>query len=431
MSRLDRAEVLAALTAEDVADALGICARGDQRWRGRWCRSRSCARTHHNSVCFAIARDGMWHCHSCDEGGDLLDLIAASIGVDARAAFPDVLAAAAAIAGVDACPPDPFQDARPARAARPRPPPLAPLAERIDAAARRAAWAWERLYRPEEFSLIRTYLDLRGVDAAAVLARDTVRATPLRLQAPLRAAIDARDPRVTDDLRTLWWTMGSRRGTLSIVVPVRGVDTGAFLDLRARRIEPEPGQPKIIGMVGGVTADAAQPGKPRRLVACYGHPHAIELAHVVVVEGLMDYLTALMVWPHAQILGAVEAGSLSLVAGWAARALAGRGDACQLTIVEQADPRRLNHKTGQLVAGAADAAINEDPNAATKVAVRHLGAGRLAWLFCEGPGDDGVIGTPRAALGGPIKDLNDLVRSGCDPAAMVVRWTDIGDVRPA
>lgn len=418
MSRIDKEAVLAALTAEAVADRLGICARGDQRWRGRWLRTRSCGRTHHNSVCFGLARDGMWHCHSCDEGGDLLGLIAASLGVDVRAAFPDVLALAADIAGLDTAP-NPFEDGPAIRRPppRPAPPPIAPIAERIDAAARRAAWAWDRLYPAEDFSIVRTYLGLRGLDAAAILAREAVRATPLRIPPALRAAIDARDPRVTDDLRTLWWTMGSRRGTLSIVVPVRAVDTGAMLDLRARRIEPEPGQPKIIGMVGGVTADAAQPGKPRRLVACYGHPHAIELAHVVVVEGIMDYLTALQVWPNAQILGAVEAGSLSLVAGWAARALAGRGDHCQLTIVEQADPQRINKATGLPMAGAADAAINEDPNAATKVALRHLGAARVEWLFCA------LEGQPA------VKDLNDLVRAGVDPRAGVQRWVDIGIAR--
>lgn len=427
--RYRKEDVLAALRAEDVADRLGICALGDQRWRARWLRSTSCAKTHHRSLAFAIARDGMWHCHSCDEGGDLLDLIAASLGVNTTAAFGDVLTLAAEIAGLEAPCDNPFEEPRPKLPPRPPPPPIKPLAERIEAARRRAAWTWQRLNPAAQFSLVAAYLRERGLDPDAVLAREDVRATPLRIPPELRQAIERRDDRLAEDLRVLWWTMGVRAGTLSIVVPVRGVDDGAMLDLRARRVQPLDGQPKIVGMVGGVTAEAAQRGKPRRLMACYGHPHAIELSHVVVGEGLMDYLTALQIFPNAQVLCAVEAGSLALVAGHAARALAARGEEdCQLTIVEQADPQRVNAKTGAPMTSAADAAINEDPNAATKVAVRALGAGKLAWLLCEAPGDDGVIGSPCAALGGkPVKDLNDLVRVGRDPRAMIARWTDIGD----
>lgn len=61
MSRLDRATVVEALRVDEVLDRLGICARSDQRWRGRWLRGRRCARTDHNSDAFGINGSGFWH----------------------------------------------------------------------------------------------------------------------------------------------------------------------------------------------------------------------------------------------------------------------------------------------------------------------------------------------------------------------------------
>jgi len=78
-----------------------------------------------------------------------------------------------------------------------------------------------------------------------------------------------------------------------------------------------------------------------------------------------------------------------------------------MIIVEQDDPPGV-HRDGRTRLGAADAAINEDPNAAAKVAARVLGPARVGWLFCGGPG--------------ATKDLNDLVRAGVAPQELV-RWT--------
>jgi hypothetical protein len=275
----------------------------------------------------------------------------------------------------------------------------------------------ERLRTIEECSIIETYLTQRGLNPEAVLSREEVRATPMHFPNSLRDRIENRSDDRLRVANTIWWTMASANAGFGLAVPVRHVDTGKMVDIRVRRVEPRADQPKIIGMVGGVTAEAAQMGKPRRLVGCYGNPHAIEISHVVIVEGLPDYLTAIQVFQNAQVLGAVEAGTLALVTAHAARALAGRGGDVQLTIVEQADSERLNKATGKMVAGAADAAINEDPNAATKVAVRLLGAARVGWLFCESQGDE--------LDGKPVKDLNDLVRIGRDAASMVVRWKDL------
>lgn len=422
MSNVKRDDVVAALRAEDVASHLGI----QGAWRGRWMRSPRCAESDHASDAFALARDGHWHCWSCDKGGDLLMLLALGENLSIKDDFPKVLEIAAGIAGVEV---DPGADMFGIGPTKPPPRPRAelptqlPMEKRIPMAKQAAAWAWERLH--EDPGIPGSYLKARGLDPALVLVRESVRSTPIRLGAELRARIERGDPTVSAGLRTLWWTMGVKRGTLSIVVPVRSVKDGAMVDLRARRLEPLEGQPKIIGMVGGVTSAPAERGKMRQLVGCYGRPHEIDADHVVVVEGALDYLTGLQVWPNAQILGAVEAGTLALVTAHVAAALAALDSTSRLTIVEQADPPRTL-KDGRVVAGAADQSINEDPNAAAKVAVRLLGPGRVGWIYCSYAGDDGAIGSPCAKLDGEAaKDLNDLLIVGADIPAMLTRWIDL------
>ena len=98
MTRLDKEKILAELRAEDVAAHLGIAGVGDQRWRGRWMRSRRCGQADHPSEAFGLARDGHWHCHACDQGGDLIALIAVSEGLDQQRDFQKVLEIAAALA---------------------------------------------------------------------------------------------------------------------------------------------------------------------------------------------------------------------------------------------------------------------------------------------------------------------------------------------
>lgn len=409
---IQRDEVLAALRSSDVADHLGIVPRNDQRWRGRWLRARRCAVADHSSEAFGISDYGRWHCWVCDDGGDLLKLIALSHALDIREEFPRVLALAAAIAGIE----DPNEfgaPVKPAPPVRPAPTELAPLPSRIDLAKSRAAWIWEHL-RSDEDRLAAGYLKQRGIpDPAAVLAREDVRHTPIKISRPADNA--------NRDLRTLWWTMGTRKGTLSIVVPVRSVTDGKFVDLRCRRVEPmDADQPKVLGMVGGITSAPAERGKTRQLIGCYGKPHAVSSAVCVIVEGLMDYLTALWLWPDAWVLGATEAGSLALVAQHAARELkATFPKTGRMIIVEQNDPQRLNKATGLMVAGAADQSINEQPVAASKAAICHLGAPRVGWLFCE---------HTQLLDGKPVKDLNDLVQLGLAPVeilAMTTWWADL------
>jgi len=382
MSRFDRDTVVAELRAEDVAAHLGI--KG--QWRGRWMRTNRCAEADHGSDAFALARDGMWHCHACDTGGDLLSLIARGERMDLSGDFPRVLEVAAAIAGV--APDDDFGPApRPAPKARPAPPPLKPWSERLRLATRRAAWVWDHLYEGE--ILVAPYLRTRGLDPAAVLRREEIRCTPLR--GPRPTAQDS------EDLRRLWATMAH----MAIAIPVRDVTRGAFTDIRVRRMEPSPGQPKIIGMLGGVTVQPETGGWPAQLAGCYGHPEEIDGDSVVLVEGAMDYLTGLQIFQSAQVLGATSAGDMPLLAAHAARKLAARDDESVLIIIEQNDPPR-RARDGRALVGAADVSVNELPNSAAKTALRHLGPHRVKRILCRVDGRD------------DIKDLNDLLCAGVD-----------------
>jgi hypothetical protein len=395
----DRATVLAALRAEDVAAHYQI----NGPWRGRWMRSRRCAAADHGTEAFGLSRDGMFHCYACDTGGDLLKLIALGEKLDIRSDFSAVLDVAADIAGMTAA--DDWDAAPRPKKERAPLPAVEPIEKRIETARKRAAWVWDRMVRSDELkhSPADAYMASRGLKAADVRLRETIRETHLRCT----PAEVVKSP----ELKSLAYNFA----VPGLALPVRSCVDGALVDIRIRRYEPRPDQPKIIGMLGGVTAGPTENGRPRQLVGCYGYPHALDSDLVVVVEGILDYLTALCVWPNAAVLGAVEAGSMGLVAGHAARALAGRSSSGRLLIVEQHDGERTL-KDGTAVAGAADRSVNEDPNAASTVAVRLLGPRRVGWLVC----DHHLLLENR-----PVKDLNDLHCVGADIPRLERWWVDI------
>lgn len=321
--KLDRDTVVGALAPHELCDHYGIALR----WHGRWGRARRCPRTDHGTDAFAVSRDGRWHCHACDEGGDLLHLIAAAEQLDIRVDFPKVLEVAAAIAGIST---DGFGEPdKPPPPKRAPPPPLEPLEQRIARAQKRAAWLWQRLQsialdmsRPMIGSAPRQYLKHRGINFARLPA-DEVRYTP--------AAISMSEAKERGgDLLTLFrmWTYSDDVEVAGIAIPVRHVETGALVDVRCRRIDPGSG-PKVIGMIGGV------PHSEGELVGCYGHPHALAKRVVCVVEGLPDYLTGVALWPDFDVLGAVDAASYPLVAAHAAAYCAQSG--AQLVLVAQDD----------------------------------------------------------------------------------------------
>lgn len=408
---LDKSTVLAALTPEAVLQHFGI----PGQWRGRWLRSRRCAEGDHDTEAFGISRDGRWHCFGHDKGGDLMRLVATGHGLDPRTDFQRTLEIAAEIAGVQDD--DSFGGAPAAKpTSRPELPPVPPLHERIVLAKRRAAWVWDRLVQRSETprSVADLYLAIeRKLDTVGLRKLEDLRETPLRVASDELSG--------KEDLQRFVRSFS----VPGVALPVRAVDDGKLVDIRIRRYEPRDGQPKIVGMLGGVTVGPADRGGTRSLVGCYGHPECLDPGPsklVVIVEGALDYLTALNIWPDAQVLGAVDAGCMGLVAGHAARQLASYPGA-QLLIVEQADPPR-QQADGTVKLGSGDRSVNEDVNAATKVAVRILGPRRVGWLFCGG------VSNPADALGAPefpTKDLNDLVRFGMQPAKMVRWWSDMGE----
>ena len=387
-------------------------------------RSFRCPVTDHNSEAFGMSRDGKIHCWSCDFGGDLLLAIALGSGLKIDTDFPRVLEIAAGIAGVGSSD-DPFGagPARPQRPSRPEPPPLRPLAERVGVARRYANWIWQRMLTIEQDGTPELYLKSRGIPAASVKVMlgqgEQIRTAPFSVSPEVRQTIDRGT--AASDLVRMWNTMGAPAG-VAMAIPVRHVLDGTLVDIRCRRIEPRQGQNKIVGMVGGVTTSAAEGNRPRTLVGCYGDPHDIDNDHVICVEGALDYLTARALWPNCQILGAVDAGSIALVAGHAARTLAGRDRTSRLTIVEQADPPRAG-VNGKIIPGAADFAVNEQPNAAAKVAIAALGPRRVGWIFCNPEHCEQAGGAPEVD-GHPVKDLNDVMRAGADMSSMFAWWPE-------
>lgn len=401
---IDRSTVVAALRTEDVIAHFQIAGQ----WRGRWLRSRRCGVADHDGEAFGIARDGHWHCHACSSGGDLLRLIALGHKLDLQRDFPRILEIAAGIAGVEDT--ESFGGSAPHKPVERAPlAPVAPLHERVALAKRRAAWVWDRLVRREETP--RSCADLylagdRKLDHVAIRKLEELRETPLRGADLLSSP--------SEDLKRLTAAFAAP----GLAIPVRAVDDGRLVDVRIRRYEPREGQPKIIGMLGGVTTHQPDRGGVRQLIGCYGHPECIDPGPsllVVVCEGALDYLTALQVWPDAQVLSAVDAGSMGLVAAHAAHELANYPGA-RLLLVEQADQPWIS-ANGTPMLGSGDRSINEDVNAASKRAIAILGPRRVGWLRCEYPGHTS------------IKDLNDLVQAGESSdgiSAMIRWWSDLG-----
>lgn len=369
---VDRDTVLNALRAEEVAAHYGI--KG--RWSGRWMRSRRCATTDHDSDAFGLARDGKWHCWSCNTGGDLLKLIAVAEGIDSRNDFPKLLEIAAAIAGV--VDDDDFGGGKPAPKPRAELPPIAPIADRLAMAKARARFTWDRLQALDRVGVL--YAADRGIVFPG-LAQQTariVRSTPINVTAEMQ-----RSP--SDDLRTL----AKIFTPMGIAVPVRSPIDGAMVDIRVRRIEPEEGRPKILGMNGGVVREGDT------LFGCYGNPHNMTSDVICVVEGIFDYLSACVLWPHANVIGATDAGSYPLVARHAARFIKAQGVGTVMLVAQRDEDTDDAGYVAAKKNGAGDRAVD----LATKDVVAILGSRGCSWVECG----------PR------FKDLNEMLVAGVAP----------------
>jgi hypothetical protein len=126
---------LAAMGAEGLCEALGLCDGAPRPSRGSWWRTARgvcvCCPVHNDTrpSCNVDANGAelVWLCRSCNAAGGALDLVAAVQSIDARSAFRELLDAAARVAGVadtrGAYTPRPA----PSRPARPAPAPRVAL----------------------------------------------------------------------------------------------------------------------------------------------------------------------------------------------------------------------------------------------------------------------------------------------------------------
>lgn len=265
-ARVDKADVIAALTAERVLEHFGV----DYRRFGAELRFQLCPtcgpRTRADAVS-ASHETGRWidHAHGCK--GDLLAMVAGFLGVDIVARFDQVLAAAAELAGVS-----PLESDEERRQWRAELEHKRAERERSQAAARATAQArahrtaldiWARLYRSSELGL--AYLARRGVALMAT----------------------------TGDVRF---------GKRSVCVALRDSD-GVMTNVVAR-LFVEGQVPKVRGLAGCST------------MGCFGHLGnvAITTGPIVLVEGVFDFLSARVYWPGRLVAGAHGAGRLPDVA---------------------------------------------------------------------------------------------------------------------
>lgn len=290
--RLDRDVVVASLRPTDVIARYQVSGRivGDEL-RTRLCPA--CGPRSRDAVAINLVT-GRWadHAHGC--AGDLLGLVAALAGLDARRDFQRVLELAADISGVG-------PDADPAAAQRAierrREEEARADADRQrqrSAAGKKATAHWEAL-RPHHLDGIKYLEHERGLDAFALSRRGLVRFDRL-----------AGDPHVA-----LW---SSAATVLNCV--------------RRRRV---PGDgPKVIGLEACPTAGTL-----------VGHLQQIEPGGTtVIVEGVIDALTAAQSWPDATVLGAHGVSRYAMIGIVAAPRVARSGG--RLLLVVHDDPPRAD-----------------------------------------------------------------------------------------
>jgi hypothetical protein len=265
MVRPSAEDVRAALPVERVFERYGLRAVR----RGAQYRLRSCPRCGDRSSREAVsvdARTGRWLHHGRERAaggrcsGDVLDLVAACEGLDCRRDFPRVVGVAAELAGVA----DLTEAERASLAAIAADRARAALAAEIEerAAGRDVATAaWERLARRDARG--EAYLESRGLDAGELVRRDAV-----------------------------------RFGAEGACVAIADAD-GRPISIATRLYDPGD-RPKVLALRGcstrGTMVDAAR--------------DVVQGRDVVIVEGVVDALTARLAWPDAVVLGASGAANV-------------------------------------------------------------------------------------------------------------------------
>lgn len=273
---IDLDEVRLALTTGAVLAHYGF----ETKRAGDELEAAACPRrADHSRRAFTInVRSGRWQCFPCGYGGDLLSLVAELDRLDVRRDFPAVIAKAAAIAGIAEGTADPERAARIEAWRRQR---IENERREAEERARREAEAvpkattyWSELSinnaRGEE------YLAQRGI--ADAMAFGCIRFDP------------------------------EHRG--SPALPLYASD-GSIRNVVRRRL-PELGEPKTPGLYGCPTAGTLV-NSVREIIPNHD---------VILTEGVVDSLTAAVMWRRAFVLGAHGAGNLPKIAQVAASKVA-------------------------------------------------------------------------------------------------------------
>jgi hypothetical protein len=276
--RYDLDEIRLALLSQVpiVAAACGIEGRGR-----REIESRSCPRAQHGRgrSCVVDARRGLWHCLVCNTGGDMLDLVAESRGLDIKQQFGAVLAAAAELTGVAPLEADPAEAERRRADASQRAAVVRRQREQLDradaerqaAAIAEAAAIWPTL--PSVSAHGEMYLRSRGIE-------------PGRLR-------------------------GVRYGDDGISVPLHD-RAGAVRNIVTRRypeLVTDEDDRKVLGRAACPTAGTL-----------LGHVAELDEGRdvAIIAEGVIDTLAAAITWPTCVVLGAHGAAQMAGIAEAAA-----------------------------------------------------------------------------------------------------------------
>ncbi len=315
VTALDKRTVLAGLTVDAVLAHFAVAARvGATEVRTRRCPQCGVRST----PAVTINRTtGRWKCHGHGHQGDLLDLVAGFAGLSSATAFPAVLALAAQIGAT-----------APASVPAAAPPMIAPAAPAAELAA-----AWARL--PPVAGAAAALLAARGL--AALGDRPAlVRGTPTVVLGP-----------------TPWWRRVARLLQPSgLVVPTHAFADGTVINLTSRRVAPGTG-PKVVALPGVAKTGA---GGPRGAFGVWAS-FAAQPRDVVLVEGLIDYLTATLRFPTHLVLGAEGADLLAGVARVVAPEIAAAGRT--LMLVPHRDAAGAAAATAALAAASAAGLVRD------------------------------------------------------------------------
>lgn len=303
MSRLDKEQVAAALSAERVFDFFAVDRkRSAGQWRIQHCpecgpRSRKDAVT--------VSDDGKWHCKAHGCRGDIFTMVGGFAGIDVKSRFPEVLTLAAEIAGVDG-EPDPK------------------LAERLAAQKREREQREQvkRLRATEEAQRLWKTLAPRSPQGEAYMEGRSL--APWNFTAAL-----------PDDMTGKGIV---RFGRHAVCTPLYDVD-GGIVNIVARSFDNR--EPKIRSLPHCST------------MAVFGNPTMVGLTAgpILVVEGMFDFLSAMLLWDGALVLGAHGCAQLGFTGGLAGELASRHGRGVRVV------PH--NDKAGRVHGRkAADAAIN-------------------------------------------------------------------------